>query len=91
MIELIGCDGGDTFWQSQDFYAATQAEFERIVNCHVDLADAPVVGKWMSQTRFQWRSRGFWPVDGKSGQVFARSCDRLLGATCCVSTRVSTG
>ena len=42
MIELIGFDGDDTLWQSQDFYDAAQAEFERIVGAYVDLADANV-------------------------------------------------
>jgi putative hydrolase of the HAD superfamily len=42
MIELIGFDGDDTLWQSQDFYDAAQAEFERIVGAYVDLADARV-------------------------------------------------
>ena len=38
-FELIGFDGDDTLWQSQDFYDAAQAEFERIVGAYVDLAD----------------------------------------------------
>ncbi|MEO7013257.1 MAG: HAD family hydrolase [Dokdonella sp.] len=42
MIELIGFDGDDTLWQSQDFYDAAQAAFERIVGSYVDLADARV-------------------------------------------------
>ena len=42
MLELIGFDGDDTLWQSQDFYDAAQAEFEQIVGNYVDLADARV-------------------------------------------------
>ena len=42
MLELIGFDGDDTLWQSQDFYDAAQAEFERIVGAYVDLADVLV-------------------------------------------------
>ena len=42
MFELIGFDGDDTLWHSQDFYDAAQAEFERIVGNYVDLADARV-------------------------------------------------
>jgi putative hydrolase of the HAD superfamily len=42
MLELIGFDGDDTLWHSQDFYDAAQAEFERIVGAYVDLADARV-------------------------------------------------
>ncbi len=42
MLELIGFDGDDTLWHSQDYYDAAQAEFERIVGRYVDLADARV-------------------------------------------------
>lgn len=42
MLELVGFDGDDTLWHSQDFYDAAQAEFERIVGRYVDLADARV-------------------------------------------------
>ncbi|HMM65449.1 MAG TPA: HAD family hydrolase [Dokdonella sp.] len=42
MLELVGFDGDDTLWQSQDFYDAAQAEFERIVGAYVDLADVRV-------------------------------------------------
>ena len=42
MLELVGFDGDDTLWHSQDFYDAAQAEFERIVGRYVDLADAVV-------------------------------------------------
>ncbi len=42
MFELIGFDGDDTLWHSQDFYDAAQAEFERIVGRYVNLADARV-------------------------------------------------
>ena len=42
MFSMIGFDGDDTLWRSQDFYDAAQAEFEQIVGRHVDLADARV-------------------------------------------------
>ncbi|MEO8012070.1 MAG: HAD family hydrolase, partial [Dokdonella sp.] len=42
MFALIGFDGDDTLWHSQDFYDAAQAEFECIVGGYVDLADARV-------------------------------------------------
>ena len=41
-IRLVGFDGDDTLWRSQDYYDDAQAEFERIVGRHVDLADARV-------------------------------------------------
>ncbi|MFC4726793.1 HAD family hydrolase [Coralloluteibacterium thermophilus] len=39
-IELVGFDGDDTLWRSQDFYDAAQAEFERILARYVDIGDA---------------------------------------------------
>ena len=41
-IRLVGFDGDDTLWRSQDYYDAAQAQFERIVARYVDLADARV-------------------------------------------------
>jgi putative hydrolase of the HAD superfamily len=39
-IRLVGFDGDDTLWRSEDYYRDAQAEFERIVGGYVDLADA---------------------------------------------------
>lgn len=39
-IRLVGFDGDDTLWRSEDYYRDAQAEFERIVGRYVDLADA---------------------------------------------------
>ncbi len=38
-IRLVGFDGDDTLWRSEDYYRATQASFERIVAGYVDLDD----------------------------------------------------
>ncbi len=39
MIELVGFDGDDTLWRSQDFYETAQAEFEAVLANYVDLAE----------------------------------------------------
>ena len=39
-IGLVGFDGDDTLWRSEDYYRDAQVEFERIVANYVDLADA---------------------------------------------------
>ena len=41
-IKLVGFDGDDTLWRSQDYFDEVQLEFERIVGAYVDLADARV-------------------------------------------------
>jgi putative hydrolase of the HAD superfamily len=38
-LRLVGFDGDDTLWRSEDYYRAAQAEFERIVGGYVDLDD----------------------------------------------------
>jgi putative hydrolase of the HAD superfamily len=39
-IRLVGFDGDDTLWRSEDYYHAAQADFERILQDYVDLEDA---------------------------------------------------
>ena len=39
-IRLVGFDGDDTLWRSEDYYHAAQADFERILQSYVDLHDA---------------------------------------------------
>lgn len=36
-IRLVGFDGDDTLWRSEDYYHAAQREFERIVSAYVEL------------------------------------------------------
>ncbi len=38
-IKLVGFDGDDTLWRSEDYYRAAQASFEQIVAGYVDLDD----------------------------------------------------
>jgi putative hydrolase of the HAD superfamily len=37
VIELVGFDGDDTLWRSQDYYETAQAEFESILANYIDL------------------------------------------------------
>src|SRR5678809_1113432 len=39
-IRLVGFDGDDTLWRSQDFFDAAQLEFEGILAAYVDLGDS---------------------------------------------------
>ena len=38
-IRLVGFDGDDTLWRSQDYFDAAQLEFERMLGRYVDLVD----------------------------------------------------
>lgn len=42
MIEWVGFDADDTLWHSEIHFQASHAEFERILEPYVDLADAAV-------------------------------------------------
>jgi putative hydrolase of the HAD superfamily len=42
MLELVGFDGDDTLWRSEDYYQHAGAEFERIVGEWIDIRDASV-------------------------------------------------
>nr|WP_246505675.1 HAD family hydrolase [Coralloluteibacterium stylophorae] len=37
---MVGFDGDDTLWRSQEFYDAAQADFERVLARYVDVDDA---------------------------------------------------
>ncbi len=39
-IGLVGFDGDDTLWRSEDYYRSAEAEFETIVGRYIDLSDA---------------------------------------------------
>lgn len=39
-IRLVGFDGDDTLWRSEDYYRAAQREFEQVLARYVDLDDA---------------------------------------------------
>ena len=49
-IRLVGFDGDDTLWRSEDYYHGAQAEFERILGRYVDL---PTRARMSACTR--WR------------------------------------
>ena len=39
-IRLVGFDGDDTLWRSEDYYRAAEKQYEDIVGRHIDLHDA---------------------------------------------------
>lgn len=48
MIKMIGFDGDDTLWRSQEFYDDAQGEFEAIVARYVDLSAEGVRAKLLA-------------------------------------------
>lgn len=41
-IGLVGFDGDDTLWRSEDFYQQAHGEFERVLERYLDLADVRI-------------------------------------------------
>ena len=40
MIQIVGFDGDDTLWRSQEFYDQAQLDFEAIIARYIDLDSA---------------------------------------------------
>lgn len=89
MLALVGFDGDDTLWHSQDFYDAAQAEFERIVGQYVDLTDAGVRDRLLAVERgnisvFGYGAKGMTlsmieaAFDITSGAVSAADLHRMV-------------
>ncbi|HET8765657.1 MAG TPA: HAD family hydrolase [Rhodanobacter sp.] len=51
MLKMVGFDGDDTLWRSEDYYRAANAEFSAIVGAYVDLDDAEVQARMLATER----------------------------------------
>ncbi len=51
MLQLIGFDGDDTLWHSEDYYQQANAAFASIVGQYVDLADGRVQSDMLATER----------------------------------------
>jgi putative hydrolase of the HAD superfamily len=51
MIQLVGFDGDDTLWRSEDYYQHAGAEFERILAPWIDIRDPVVRGRLQAVER----------------------------------------
>jgi putative hydrolase of the HAD superfamily len=51
MLKMVGFDGDDTLWRSEDYYRAASAEFAAIVGGYVDVADEAVHARMLATER----------------------------------------
>lgn len=51
MLKMVGFDGDDTLWRSEDYYREASAEFAAIVAGYVDLADDEVHRRMLDTER----------------------------------------
>ncbi|HVJ36807.1 MAG TPA: HAD family hydrolase [Stenotrophomonas sp.] len=58
-IELVGFDGDDTLWKSEDYYRSAEQEFEAIVGQYVDLGDASNLGHLLAVERRNLKIFGY--------------------------------
>jgi len=58
-IELVGFDGDDTLWRSEDYYRAAERDFEAIVGRYIDLQDAGTLGHLLAVERRNLKIFGY--------------------------------
>src|SRR5690348_14253522 len=51
MLKMVGFDGDDTLWRSEDYYRDASAEFAAIVGAYADLADEAVHARMLATER----------------------------------------
>lgn len=89
MIELVGFDGDDTLWRSQEFYDDAQATFEDILGRYVDLSqpglhDALLATEGRNIALFGYGAKGMTlsmvesAIAVTGGRIEARDIHRIL-------------
>jgi putative hydrolase of the HAD superfamily len=90
MIDLVGFDGDDTLWRSQEFYDDAQAAFEAILGRYVDLAsdglrDALLATERGNIALFGYGAKGMTlsmiesAIELTDGRIEARDIHRIVG------------
>ena len=59
MLQLIGFDGDDTLWHSEDYYRAANEAFAAILGRYVDLGDAAVHASMLATERRNLKLFGY--------------------------------
>ncbi|MBD9369672.1 HAD family hydrolase [Xanthomonas sp. XNM01] len=58
-IGLVGFDGDDTLWRSEDYYRKAEADFEAILGHYIDLNDPRVLGHLLAVERRNLKIFGY--------------------------------
>ncbi|HTV86465.1 MAG TPA: HAD family hydrolase [Dyella sp.] len=59
MLKLIGFDGDDTLWRSEDYYRQASAQFLSLVGHYVDVGDASVQASMLATERRNLKLFGY--------------------------------
>ncbi|HYG08046.1 MAG TPA: HAD family hydrolase [Stenotrophomonas sp.] len=88
-IALVGFDGDDTLWKSEDYYRAAEAEFETIVGRYIDLSDSRTLGHLLAVERRNLKIFGYGvkgmtlsmieaAIEMTEGRIEARDIQRVV-------------
>ena len=88
-IELVGFDGDDTLWKSEDYYRAAEQDFEAILGRYIDLADAGTLGHLLAVERRNLKIFGYGvkgmtlsmieaAIEMTGGRIEARDIQRVV-------------
>ncbi|WP_374012226.1 HAD family hydrolase [Pseudoxanthomonas koreensis] len=58
-IQLVGFDGDDTLWRSEDYYRAAEKQYEQIIGRYIDLHDAGTLRHLLEVERRNLRVFGY--------------------------------
>src|SRR5690606_29459822 len=58
-IQLVGFDGDDTLWRSEDYYRAAEKRYEEIIGRYIDLHDASTLRHLLEVERRNLRIFGY--------------------------------
>jgi len=89
MLKMVGFDGDDTLWRSEDYYREANAEFAAIVGHYADLADDAVHERMLATERsnlalFGYGAKGMTlsmvetAIALSDGRIGARDIHRLV-------------
>ena len=61
-IRLVGFDGDDTLWRSEDYYRAAEKQYEEIIGRYIDLHDARTLRHLLEVERRNLKVFGYGAV-----------------------------
>jgi len=88
-IELVGFDGDDTLWKSEDYYRTAEEDFESIVGRYIDLHDPRNLGHLLAVERRNLKIFGYGvkgmtlsmieaAIEMTEGRIEARDIQRVV-------------
>ncbi|MEW9571482.1 HAD family hydrolase [Rhodanobacter sp. Si-c] len=83
MLKMVGFDGDDTLWRSEDYYRDANAEFAAIVGAYADLADSAVHERMLATERQNLKLFGY----GAKGMTLSMVETAIALSAGCISAQ----